>query len=221
MRYPGGKGRSYQHVINLMPPHDLYIESHLGGGSVLRHKRPAQRSIAIDRDPRVLNLWRRRYPNLADYHLTDSVEFLSGFSFHGGEVVYADPPYLTSTRRRSRVYRFDYTQEDHKRLLDLLRSLPCPVIISAYPSRFYDRALAGWRTREFSAKTHRGMRTEVLWYNFNPPRELHDSRFIGDNYRQREVVRRRLARLKERLQRLPAIERNAIRRWLEDSGGAT
>jgi len=48
MRYPGGKGKCYQHVINLMPPHSVYIETHLGGGSVLRHKRPAKRNIAIE-----------------------------------------------------------------------------------------------------------------------------------------------------------------------------
>jgi len=36
--YPGGKGGSgvYQKIINLIPPHDVYIETHLGGGSIMR-----------------------------------------------------------------------------------------------------------------------------------------------------------------------------------------
>ena len=36
MRYPGGKGKCYQHIINLMPMHDTYIETHLGGGEPYR-----------------------------------------------------------------------------------------------------------------------------------------------------------------------------------------
>ena len=31
MNYPGGKGGVYQRLINLMPPHEVYIETHLGG----------------------------------------------------------------------------------------------------------------------------------------------------------------------------------------------
>ncbi|KHE92566.1 MAG: hypothetical protein SCABRO_01681, partial [Candidatus Scalindua brodae] len=39
MNYPGGKGGVFQKLINLMPPHDVYIETHLGGGAVIRNKR--------------------------------------------------------------------------------------------------------------------------------------------------------------------------------------
>jgi len=59
--YPGGKGGSgvYQNIINLIPPHDVYIETHLGGGSILRHKRPAQINIGIDLDQNVIECWAR------------------------------------------------------------------------------------------------------------------------------------------------------------------
>ena len=36
MTYPGGKGTAYQKLINLMPPHACYIESHYGSGAVMR-----------------------------------------------------------------------------------------------------------------------------------------------------------------------------------------
>jgi len=53
MRYPGGKGGAgvYQTIINNIPPHDTYIETHLGGGNILERKRPAARSVGIDLDP--------------------------------------------------------------------------------------------------------------------------------------------------------------------------
>ena len=51
-QYPGGKGRSFRTLINLMPPHDRYVETHVGGGAVLRHKLAAKKSIGIDLDGR-------------------------------------------------------------------------------------------------------------------------------------------------------------------------
>lgn len=57
--YPGGKGENgvFQRLINLMPPHEVYIETHLGGGAVMRNKRPARRNIGIEIDPEVIKLW--------------------------------------------------------------------------------------------------------------------------------------------------------------------
>lgn len=50
MGYPGGKNGAgvYQRIINLMPPHDVYIEPFLGGGAVMRLKRPARLNIGLD-----------------------------------------------------------------------------------------------------------------------------------------------------------------------------
>jgi DNA adenine methylase len=56
--YPGSKGCAYQRTISLMPQHATYMETHMGGGSVLRYKRPARRSIGIDTDLGVVERWR-------------------------------------------------------------------------------------------------------------------------------------------------------------------
>ena len=58
MTYPGGKGRCYKRIISLMPPHRTYIETHLGHGAVLRHKKPAHESFGYDQDPTVIAWWR-------------------------------------------------------------------------------------------------------------------------------------------------------------------
>jgi len=56
MTYPGGKGGPgvYQTLISQMPPHQTYIETHLGGGAILRHKQPAALNIGIDLDGEAL-----------------------------------------------------------------------------------------------------------------------------------------------------------------------
>ncbi|GJD79045.1 DNA adenine methylase [Methylobacterium gregans] len=208
MRYPGGKGRCYRQIIAQMPAHTTYIETHLGGGAVLRAKRPAARTIGLDVDATVFAAWRDR----TDVELLqiDACTYLRTFPFTGQELVYADPPYLASTRRRSRVYRHDYTDAQHVELLALLTALPCAAMISGYPSSLYDDMLAHWRRIEFVGDSHVGPRTEVLWLNFPAPATLHDHSFLGRNFREREAVRRRRSTILNRIDGLDGQERQAV-----------
>src|SRR5690348_10408941 len=99
MRVPGGKGRLYHRLISLMPPHRVYIEAFAGNGSILRHKRPAQVSIALDRDLSCLAGWVKARPAATMLVCTDALDFLESYPFHGDEVLYCDPPYVASSRR--------------------------------------------------------------------------------------------------------------------------
>ena len=217
MRYPGGKGKTYQHVINLMPPHRVYIETHLGGGAVMRQKRPAVRSIGIDVDQKIVLGWPPKTVLGIELVCGRAEDFIAQYEFCGDELVYSDPPYHPHTRRRARVYTYDYSVEDHEQLLKLIASLPCMVILSGYANSLYNRVLSGWRTRTFRAKTHAGMREETLWFNFEPPQVLHDSRYLGDDFRARQTTKRRLERLRDKVRRMPAIERAVFSQWLRET----
>lgn len=86
-------------------------------------------------------------------------------------VIYADPPYLASTRVGSpgqgRDYRADTsTEADHKRLAEVLTTTPAKVLLSGYPSRLYDSLYAGWDRVEIDVASHGGRR-EVVWCNFD------------------------------------------------------
>lgn len=217
MRYPGGKGKTYQHIINVMPPHRVYIETHLGGGAVMRHKRPAERNIGIDADPKVVATWPVQEAPHVELVYGRAEDFLARYEFRGDELVYSDPPYHPRTRRQTRIYNRDYSIDDHEKLIAVLMSLPCMVILSGYANSLYSTELAGWRTRTFRAKTHTDVREETLWFNFDPPQVLHDSRHMGNDFRARQATKRRLQRLQAKVARMDPIERAAFSQWLNDT----
>lgn len=214
MRYPGGKGKCFQQVINILPPHTTYIETHLGGGAVLRNKRAAARSIGIDIDEQVIDFWCTYYPNLAEYVHGDAIDFLRSFPFRGSELVYCDPPYLPSTRKRTRIYQYDLTESDHALLLDTLLQLPCSVVISGYESSLYHSRLQRWSNFRFRTKAHDSVREEWLWANYAFPEQLHDMQYFGANYRERQNLKRRMERLQSRIARLTKPEQHQLAEWI-------
>jgi DNA adenine methylase len=223
MKYPGGKGKCFQQIINILPPHSTYIETHLGGGAVLRNKHPAVHSIGIDKDEQVISFWRNNLPDLAEYIHGDAVDFLRSYPFQGTELVYCDPPYLPSTRKRIKVYLHDLTEADHRALLDTVVHLPCSVVISGYASGLYDGSLGNWGKLSFSAKAHDGIREECLWFNYRVPHRLHDMRYFGANYRERQNFKRRMERLRTRISGLSLPEQHDLNEWLSahlDQGDA-
>lgn len=218
MHYPGGKGQAgtYQRLINLIPPHDFRIVSHLGGGNIHARLRPARAGIAIDRDPEVLRRFRAAHPDACrNMRLVcaDAANILRDFDPAGcGRVfVYSDPPYELTGRRSGRpLYRFNYTEADHRELLTLLKEFPGFVLLSGIRSQLYDTQLAAWRRHDFETMTRGGMRFESVWYNYATPKVPHDLRYAGKDYRERERIKRKTERWKARLQSLSQIERAAI-----------
>ena len=210
MRYPGGKGRAFQHLINLMPPHRVYVETHLGGGAVMRRKRPAARNVGIDRDEAALDAWRLLGRDDVELVLGDAADLIDTFARAPGTLVYADPPYWPGARRRARCYRYDYRVEDHGRLLDVLLHVNCSVMLSGYRNDMYEERLAGWHRMDFTNPTQVGMVEESVWMNFEPGSELHDYGFAGRTFREREALRRRRDNGIRKLRRASAVERNAV-----------
>jgi len=211
MHYPGGKGLSFQKFINLMPPHDVYIETHLGGGSIIRKKRPAKRNIAIELNPDVIKKWNET--EQFDFELIhdDALAYLSQYSFKGSEFLYCDPPYLRATRRsQKKIYKYDYTVEQHIAFLDFIKSLPCQVMISGYHSDLYESSLSDWYVHTFQTTIRKKNATEWIWMNYKPPVELHDYRYLGSDYRERYRLKEKVKRWTKRLEGMPVLEQQAL-----------
>ena len=209
MGYFGSKATSglCQPLIALMPPHDTYIETHLGGGAIMRRKPAALHNIGIDRDARALDGFE------CDYRVElihgCAHRFLSEYGFEGSELLYSDPPYLRRTRTSKHRYRFDYEEADHVELLDLLEAVPCQVMVSGYRSALYEERLEGWRRVELQVMNHAGVRTECVWMNFAPDR-LHWARYAGRNFTDRQRIKRKAQNWGRRYAALPVAERLAV-----------
>ena len=209
MGYFGSKATSglCQPLIAMMPPHSVYIETHLGGGAIIKRKPPALRNIAIDRDARALDAFECAYPVELVHGCAH--RFLAEFAFEGTELVYSDPPYLKRTRTSKQRYRFDYEEADHIELLELLESVPCQVMVSGYRSALYEERLGGWRSVEWQVMNRGGVRTEKLWFNFAPDR-VHWARYAGKNFTDRQRIKRKAESWGRRYAALPVAERLAV-----------
>ena len=80
----------------MMPPHDTYIETHLGGGAIMKRKPAALHNIGIDLDGRALAKFDCDYPVQRIHGCAH--RFLAEYDYRGSELVYSDPPYLMRTR---------------------------------------------------------------------------------------------------------------------------
>lgn len=96
---------------------------------------------------------------------------------------YLDPPYVASSREETtrEVYAVEGDDDFHEKLLDLILNIQGKVLLSGYHNPLYDKKLKDWTTEEKeirSVATHdameggKGLRTEVLWRNYNVQKRL-------------------------------------------------
>ena len=97
----------------------------------------------------------------------DALELIRDYGENPDACIYADPPYLGSTRAAN--YRHELLEDDlHIRLADALNGCKSSVVLSGYDSPLYADLYAGWHRTELKAPTSLSggaAQTEVLWSN--------------------------------------------------------
>ena len=110
------------------------------------------RGVQIENRPAVEVIRRFNYPNV---------------------LVYNDPPYVFSTRH-GKQYRYEMDDNGQNDLLDVCLDHKGPVILSGYDSELYNERLKGWHREETICYTQVcTKKREILWMNFEPPRQIH------------------------------------------------
>ena len=83
-------------------------------------------------------------------------------------LIYLDPPYLQSLRKRN-MYKCEMTNKQHVELLELIKKSKSKICLSAYDNELYNDYLKGWYTAEKATTAQMGLhRTEKLYMNYQP-----------------------------------------------------
>ncbi|OSH35392.1 hypothetical protein XJ76305_1616 [Enterococcus faecalis] len=91
-------------------------------------------------------------------------------------LLYCDPPYITSSLV-SAHYENGFTNHQHEELLTTLINHQGKVILSGYESTMYNDTLKNWNKITQNTKVgitteKKSNRTEVLWMNFEPTKQI-------------------------------------------------
>ena len=85
------------------------------------------------------------------------------------------------------------------------------VMLSGYRSRLYDSIIGCWRQMDFQTRNRAGKSAiETIWMNFPAPLKLHDYRYLGQGFRERERIKRKRDRWKAKLLKMSELERQAV-----------
>lgn len=108
----------------------------------------------------------------AEIESIDAIELIKKYN-HKECLIYADPPYLLSTRRQ-RYYNVEMTEDkEHIELIEALKNHKGMVILSGYESELYEQWLQGWTKVEIKTTAEQGkQRIEVLYVNFEIDKQI-------------------------------------------------
>lgn len=88
-------------------------------------------------------------------------------------LMYLDPPYVRSTRKSGKLYRYEMDDEQQGQLLELITESRAKIVISGYDSDLYNTTLQGWyKDSIFSQTTSTVMAQEIIWQNFEPSGQM-------------------------------------------------
>lgn len=232
--YNGGKSGSgtYQQIINLIPPHSIYVAPFAGHDGVFRKIRRAPVSVLNDIDARIIEAWGRYHipgcdvvqnfmqGNLFEKPLrpvvilsvNDYSVILDRFYDNPEAFIFCDPPYPMDKRRsQQRLYNFDWEgPEYHIRFLERIRNITANCMVCSYENDIYNEYLGKWNTHKYMSMTRAGLAEEIIYFNYPAPFILHDFSYLGNNYRERDRIKRKVSRHIARLDRLPGPERTGI-----------
>ena len=210
-----------ERIVSLMPKHRIYLEIFAGRAAVARKMRSPEQTVLVERDPLRIKYLRVAMP-AASVILGDCRRVIARDRVPADALVYADPPYLADVRAGGdrRYYAHDMLSRlDHLSLLKWLQGFPCPVMVSGYRCELYDRELGDWYREDIPTMTRGGPAVESVWCSFDPrTASLHDTRYYGENFRERERIKRKAERWVARFEKLPHCERQAILDRLASAG---
>lgn len=222
LNYPGGKdgNGTIQNIVNLVPEHEHYFELFLGNGAVFRGMNQANRSTLNDLDRNVIDAWIEANLDFQPFDLYqyNAIHCIANKQIwqhdldQPGNFIFLDPPYRFGSRKtKGKIYNCEMSDSDHSELLFALTNYTqAKIMICHYPDTMYDNYLHGWHKHDYKSMTRAGMADERLYMNYAKPERLHDYRYIGADFTNRQQLKRIRENMINKLSRLDPVLRNCI-----------
>ena len=215
--YNGGKAGNgtYQTIINEIPKCEIFIDAMCGNLGITSNLNLPAYTVINDIDAGViegLNFGRcTKKNNTINVTNLDYGSIIDKFdNDRSGEiqtVFYFDPPYLKSSRKSQKdLYKYEWTDKQHLDFLQKVLTMKAMVIISHYPCKLYNTYLSNWRKKEFYSNTRKGLALEAIYMNFKEPQFLQDYRYLGNDFIDRQRIKRKHKSFVNKFKKLPHHE---------------
>ena len=196
----------WQRLINEIPPHDTFVALCMGKSKVLEKIRPATHTLGVDTSAFILDLIQQTVTDRSiELHKDSCIRFLKSYRWNPDSryVIFIDPPSLAQP-----------SDFPHMELLGLLASLqgqfPNLYFLVYHPDNpIYNEVLSGWRKVTFSQR----MGTHAI-YASQPivKGRLHDYRYVGNNWQDRDALKKAVTRWVNTFTGMVEAEREAMLR---------
>ena len=123
-----------------------------------------------------------RYQNV-EFRNQDGIALMEEAKKDEDAFVFADPPYVQSTRANPNIYACEMTDENQIKLLETIKDAKCKIMLCGYAGgdNLYDRELfpCGWKRYKLADLVHSCSRTtkkkkgygeEFIWVNYELPK---------------------------------------------------
>jgi DNA adenine methylase len=236
LKYPGQTTLSSMlpKILGLIPEHSQYWEMFCGTCQLFLNKNSVP-SVLVDKNSEIVkaSLPLGFLQGSCSYLPADVFEVLesliSSWEYKGVRLfrdafIYLDPPWRFDLRgSKVPLYEFELSDNDHARLLLLIRRLPVKVAILHYTDPFYDDILCDWRRYDMKVSFRGRLCLVSLYCNFDYYAEKPAViSAVGLNKTDRQRIKRKAISWVTELKALPVYERHAIitaiKREFENSG---
>lgn len=218
-KYVGNKDFSnvIHFLINRLPKSERYFSLFFGGGGLENSVYTADAFfVCAEKNPECKKL---EIPSMARIEFFDYVALLEAFDFNICDFVFADPPYMFSTRRTGKkYYKHEFSEAAHIEFLNYMISLPCKIMITHPECDLYNEYLKDWSKEELNYMTRNGWFKDTVWTNYNTAGiVLLNYDCLGKDFTDRQRIKRQRANVVNKFKKLDNQVRQAIVKDLKEN----
>lgn len=217
-RYVGNKDFSnvIHFLINRLPKSKRYFSLFFGGGGLENSVYTADANfICSDKNTEC----KKFQTSSAMIEFFDYRYLIEQNVFTSEDFIFADPPYMFSTRSTGKkYYKYEFSTQDHIEFLNYMISLPCKIMITHPECDLYNEYLKNWNKEDLNYMSRNGWFKDTVWTNYNTSDiELLNYDCLGKDFTDRQRIKRQRNNIVNKFKKLDNHIRLAIIKELKEN----